>query len=76
MSSFFTWALINIDALHARKTVVQYISFTFSARGDGIPKYKKGYEQHMAPESGLGNTPHIKWYNRNSDGHIFYDTPN
>ncbi|MGF6704838.1 hypothetical protein ABIA58_001678 [Pseudomonas frederiksbergensis] len=43
---------------------------------DGAAKYSKGHEQHMAPESGFGDTPHIKWYNNGGDGHIFYDVPN
>ena len=30
----------------------------------------------MSPEDGYGNTPHIKWYNNGTDGHIFYDIPN
>ena len=54
----------------------RYKAHTQSKRDDGIQKYKKGYEQHMAPEKGMGDTPHIKWYNQNSDGHIFYDVPN
>lgn len=54
----------------------RYKAHTQSKRDDGMQKYKKGYEQHMAPEKGMGDTPHIKWYNQNSDGHIFYDVPN
>ena len=35
------------------------------------------YKAHnMSPESGFGDTPHIKWYNNGTDGHIFYDIPN
>ncbi len=49
---------------------------TQSARADGVEKYPKGYEQHMGPEGGFGDTPHIKWYNNGTDGHIFYDIPN
>ena len=30
----------------------------------------------MSSEDGYGNTPHIKWYNNGTDGHIFYDIPN
>lgn len=49
----------------------RYIAHTQSARADGVAKYPKGYEQHMAPEGGFGDTPHIKWYNNGGDGHIF-----
>ncbi|MDC9583425.1 hypothetical protein PSI15_18140, partial [Xenorhabdus sp. PR6a] len=49
---------------------------TQSARADGVEKYPKGYEQHQRPEGGFGDTPHIKWYNNGTDGHIFYDIPN
>ena len=54
----------------------RYKAHTQSARPDGVPKYPKGYEQHMGPEGGFGDTPHIKWYNNGTDGHIFYDIPN
>ncbi|EIK61676.1 RHS repeat-associated core domain-containing protein [Pseudomonas lactis] len=54
----------------------RYKAHTQSARADGVAKYPKGYEQHMAPEGGFGDTPHIKWYNNGGDGHIFYDVPN
>jgi len=54
----------------------RYKAHTQSNRDDGVPKYPKGYEQHMAPEGGLGDTPHIKWYHNGADGHIFYDLPN
>jgi uncharacterized protein RhaS with RHS repeats len=54
----------------------RYKAHTQSARPDGAPKYPKGYEQHMGPEGGFGDTPHIKWYNNGTDGHIFYDIPN
>jgi RHS repeat-associated protein len=54
----------------------RYKAHTQSKRADGIPKYPKGYEQHMSPENSPGNRPHIKWYFKNSDGHIFYDIPN
>ena len=54
----------------------RYKAHTQSARADGVAKYPKGYEQHMAPEGGFGDTPHIKWYNNGGDGHIFYDIPN
>ncbi|PYC31024.1 RHS repeat domain-containing protein, partial [Pseudomonas protegens] len=54
----------------------RYKAHTQSARADGIPKYPKGYEQHMGPEGGFGDSPHIKWYNNETDGHIFYDIPN
>jgi len=40
----------------------RYKAHTQSARADGVAKYPKGYEQHMAPEGGFGDTPHIKWY--------------
>ena len=49
---------------------------TQSKRADGVPKYKKGYEQHQMPEKGMMDKPHIKWYNNETDGHIFYDIPN
>ncbi|WP_317420508.1 RHS repeat-associated core domain-containing protein, partial [Morganella sp. BCCO 40_0016] len=49
---------------------------TQSARADGVAKYPKGYEQHMGPEGGFGDTQHIKWYDKGVDGHIFYDVPN
>ncbi|MFP1982755.1 RHS repeat-associated core domain-containing protein, partial [Lonsdalea quercina] len=54
----------------------RYKAHTQSGRADGVPKYPKGYEQHMGPEGGFGDTPHIKWYNNGTDGHIFYDIPN
>lgn len=54
----------------------RYKAHTQSARADGVAKYPKGYEQHMAPEGGFGDTPHIKWYKNGGDGHIFYDIPN
>ncbi len=54
----------------------RYKAHTQSARADGVPKYPKGYEQHMGPEGGFGDSPHIKWYNNGTDGHIFYDIPN
>ncbi|RMQ86435.1 hypothetical protein ALP97_04073 [Pseudomonas salomonii] len=38
----------------------RYKAHTQSARADGVAKYPKGYEQHMAPEGGFGDTPHIK----------------
>ncbi|MFK7787151.1 MAG: RHS repeat-associated core domain-containing protein [Crocinitomicaceae bacterium] len=49
---------------------------TQSKRPDGVPKYKKGYEQHQGPESSPMDLQHIKWYNNGTDGHIFYNTPN
>lgn len=49
---------------------------TQSRRPDGVPKYKKGYEQHQMPEKGMMDKPHIKWYNNGTDGHIFYNIPN
>lgn len=54
----------------------RYKAHTQSARGGGVPKYPKGYEQHMAPEGGFGDIPHIKWYNNGADGDVFYDVPN
>ncbi|MFC0178529.1 RHS repeat-associated core domain-containing protein [Thorsellia kenyensis] len=54
----------------------RYKAHTQSKRLDGVPKYPKGYEQHMEPENGLGDALHIKWYNNGTDGHIFYDIPN
>ena len=54
----------------------RYKAHRQSARADGVSKYPKGYEQHMTPEGGFGDTPHIKWYNKGADGHIFYDVPN
>lgn len=45
-------------------------------RKAGKGKYSKGYEQHMAPESGKQDLMHIKFYNVCMDGHIFYKTPN
>lgn len=48
-----------------------YKAHTQSARPDGAPKYKNGYEQHMNPEGRFGDTPHINWYNRNNEFHIF-----
>ncbi|MNE00815.1 putative deoxyribonuclease RhsC [compost metagenome] len=60
----------------AQGNINRYKAHTQSARPDGAPKYTKGYEQHMGPEGGLGDSPHIKWYNNGTDGHIFYDIPN
>ncbi len=60
----------------AQLNMNRYKAHTQSARADGIPKYPKGYEQHMAPEGGFNNTPHIKYYNNGTDGHIFYNIPN
>ncbi|WP_052959238.1 RHS repeat domain-containing protein [Hafnia alvei] len=54
----------------------RYKAHTQSARPDGVSKYPKGYEQHMGPEGGFGDSPHIKWYNNGADGHIFYDMSN
>ncbi len=53
-----------------------YKAHTQSVRPDGVPKYSKGYEQHMGTEGGFGDSPHIKWYNNGMDGHIFYDISN
>ena len=60
----------------AQGNMNRYKAHTQSSRPDGVAKYPKGYEQHMSPESGFGDTPHIKWYNNGTDGHIFYDIPN
>ncbi len=30
----------------------------------------------MDPEGGFGDTPHINWYNRNTEFHIFYESLN
>jgi len=60
----------------AQGNMNRYKAHTQSARPDGVPKYPKGYEQHMGPEGGFGDSPHIKWYNNGTDGHIFYDIPN
>ncbi|MDH4474745.1 MAG: DUF4157 domain-containing protein [Fluviicola sp.] len=54
----------------------RYKAHTQSGREDGTPKYKKGYEQHMAPEGGKGDNPHIKYYINDTDGHVFYEKPN
>ncbi|WP_223284255.1 RHS repeat-associated core domain-containing protein [Kosakonia sp. SMBL-WEM22] len=60
----------------AQGNMNRYKAHTQSARPDGVPKDPKGYEQHMGPEGGFGDSPHIKWYNNGTDGHIFYDIPN
>ncbi len=49
---------------------------TNSARGDEVPKYTKGYEQHMELEGGYGDLRHIKFYINDTDGHVFYEIPN
>lgn len=54
----------------------RYKAHTQSARADGVAKYPKGFEQHIAPEGGFGDRLHIKWYNIGVDGYIFYDVPN
>ena len=39
-------------------------------------KYKKGYEVHQQGlEGGNHDLFHIKWYNGNARGHIFYEVP-
>jgi len=48
------------NPLRPQSNMNRYKVHTQSARGDGVPKYPKGYEQHMAPEGGFGDTPHIK----------------
>lgn len=54
----------------------RYRAHTQSARKEGVPKYPKGYEQHMRPEKGQGDIPHIKYSINGTDGHIFYEIPN
>lgn len=49
----------------------RYKAHTQSGHADGVAKYKKGFEQHMAPEGGLGDALHIKFYNNVTDGHFF-----
>jgi YD repeat-containing protein len=49
---------------------------TQSRREPGVPKYPKGYEQHVAPEKAPADLSHIKFYIDETDGHIFYDVPN